>query len=920
MKAGAAVPSACLIIAMAAVVLTLAEPVHAGTTGRLSGFVVDGEGVPLPGVAVSASSPNQIGGVQTTQTDAEGWFQYPRLSPGYFTVRLELDGFHTQELTEVQVRLERMAQVRVVLPLARYGDEITVTETTPVVDPQRVSTGQSFTNDFIQEAAVGLGVRYSHIQLILQAAGTGSTFPAGESGFYFTQSVLGSTGSENVFLIDGLDATSPSWGGPQVGYPTLAIQEVAFESGGFQAEFGRATGGVINALTKSGSNAWSGAVDIRYTDNNLETSGDHYNPDEQTSSTSIAGVTLGGRLVRDRAWFFGSLESHDYRWTWLDSPTTERQASTPAFIKITGQAAPNWLVQAKYLRTPFESTNAGSGTFTAAEATGRWERPYTLFQAEVSGVLARSLLWEMHIGSDWVDDELGPMSGDNSLIQHYNLDTGLITGNYLTLRSTGIRRDQVGTDFTWFVDEALGSHDIKVGGEIHQTSQDRNTCWTGIQGGGLCRQGEEGYQYGDLSASGTSIPYLMQALSPSGPYETTGSITDLFVQDSWRVRPDVTLQLGLRWDRAIYDNDIGQEVADLQMLQPRLGVTWDLTRNGRNLLRASGGRFMHSSFLQLPRAAITAVETGRIWGSCTTIVGVTDPEVCAAVGASQGLEWRFDPNHWDPAGWLLFNTVGSEPSVIASDLTPQYVDTFIIGFERELLRRTSLELSYVDKATRDVFDDTCVENYPTPTTGTSCTGFIIANLPQARRDYTGWLLSFESRALDRLHVLASYTNSNSEGSTHSNIASTDFDLYPYHFTNRDGYLGYHRKHRLKASGYVFLPLDFGIGFNGVWGSPFRWTPVRPAATVDPGAWGNILVEPRGSREGDEWGQLDVQLSKDFNLGRTRLRLIGTVLNLFDSENATDICGRVSGCGEYEQGDATEWQLPRRYELGLRVEF
>ena len=163
--------------------------------------------------------------------------------------------------------------------------------------------------------------------MILQAAGTSSTDPAGESGSYWLQSVLGSTGTENVFLLDGIDATSPSWGGPQVGYPTNAVQEVAFESGGFKAEFGRATGGVINALTRSGSNTWSGAVDARYSDNNLEESGEYYDPEEQTSSTSIVGANLGGRFIRDRAWFFGAIENSDYQWTWFGAPSTQQERS-----------------------------------------------------------------------------------------------------------------------------------------------------------------------------------------------------------------------------------------------------------------------------------------------------------------------------------------------------------------------------------------------------------------------------------------------------------------------------------------------------------------------------------------------------------------------------------------------------------------
>ena len=117
-----------------------------------------------------------------------------------------------------------------------------------------------------------------------------------------------------------------------------------------------------------------------------------------------------------------------------------------------------------------------------------------------------------------------------------------------------------------------------------------------------------------------------------------------------------------------------------------------------------------------------------------------------------------------------------------------------------------------------------------------------------------------------------------------------------------------------------MPWDFGIGFSGLWGSPFQWTPVDQAVRIDPAAWGEIFLEPRGSREGDSWSQLDVQLTKGFSLGRTRLQLFGAVLNLFDSENATGVCELIRGCGEYELGDATEWQQPRRYELGMRVEF
>lgn len=911
------------IILLLAVAVVLASSAHAGTTGQLSGRVVDEEELPLPGVSVTAGSPTQIGGAQSTQTDVNGWFQYPRLNPGYFTVRLELDGFLTQELTEVQVRLDRMTQLQVTLPLSTFSDQVVVTETTPVVDPQQISTGQTFTNDYLEEAAIGFGVRWAYSQIVLQAPGANSAYPGGESGdkeASWAISVFGSTPSENVFMVDGLDTSDPYWGGALTMIPLDSIQEVAFDSGGFEAEYGRATGGVINALTKSGSNTLAGSFDARYQGNSLETSGDHYDPDEQESSGRIVGATLGGRFVRDRAWYFGSFENLEAENTPTGALTTFEETINRGFVKVTGQGTPSWLLLGKYQKSTTEIRNFWSDPFTAPEADRRAEGDETVLQAEASGVLSQNLLWEMQIGSQSNENDWRPMRGDSSVIAHYNFDTGMYTGNDWDQGSSSVGRDQLGTALTWFVDDALGNHEIKGGGEFHRTSYETDTCWTGLVGGGFCRAGENGHHFLDLSDDARNSPFLMDTRTAVGPFESKGSLPSLFVQDTWRVLPNVSFQLGLRWDRAIYDNDDGEELADLEMLQPRLGLTWDPTRNGRNLLRASWGRFMHPSILRLAEQGTTIPETAETWVSCS-FIGLSDPSVCQSVFATEGVPWRPDPETWDPAGWFLESVRGTSPHVIAPDLEASYADMLILGYERELFNRTSLALSFVDKATRDIIEDTCIGNYPTPTADGDCSGAIIANIPQARRDYRAWILNFESRAVDRLHVLASYTNSESKGSIDNEmINSGEFDLYPCHFDNRYGYLRDHRRHRVKVNGYVHLPWDFGLAVNGIWSSPFRWTPVQPARLVDDSAFGLIFVEPRGARQGDEWTQLDFQVTKGFGLGRVRLQLIGTVINLFKSENATGVCDRVNGCGGFELGDPIAWQLPRRYELGIRVEF
>lgn len=140
--------------ALLALALSLPSLAIAGTTGRLTGTVRDAQGQFLPGASVTVSSPTEIGGANILLTDAGGTFQYPALSPGYYTVRIELSGFTAQERNEVQVRLDRTTELNVDMPLATFAEELTVLSETPMVDPTQVSIGQSYAPEFLQGVAV----------------------------------------------------------------------------------------------------------------------------------------------------------------------------------------------------------------------------------------------------------------------------------------------------------------------------------------------------------------------------------------------------------------------------------------------------------------------------------------------------------------------------------------------------------------------------------------------------------------------------------------------------------------------------------------------------------------------------------------------------------------------------------------------
>ena len=304
-------------------------------------------------------------------------------------------------------------------------------------------------------------------------------------------------------------------------------------------------------------------------------------------------------------------------------------------------------------------------------------------------------------------------------------------------------------------------------------------------------------------------------------------------------------------------------------------------------------------------------------------ISVVSADECAAAAADLGFPYRMDNEGWDPLGWVLppWEIYGSEPTVIAPGLDATYADELILAYEREVGARSSIELTYVDKKTRDIDDDTCNGNVPTPSPDAECDYFVIANVPGLMRDYQGFIVRYETRRLSWLTLLASYTYSASKGSVgYTQNVSGVADVYPWHFDNRYGYLSDHRAHQLKLNGFFNIKGDWTIAFDTFWASPFTWTPYENRIDNPDIPYGAHFLEPRGSREANSNYQLDLQLTKGFAIGHTRLLLIGSVFNVFSSERPIDVCWHISGCGDFEMGDAIDWQIPAATRSGVRLEF
>jgi hypothetical protein len=908
------------------------------TTGRIIGTVVDSQGLALPGATVAVFSDTLIGGERTTISDAKGEFAVVGLAVGLYTVTVNLDGYVTQRLSAVKVELGGATPVAIQLPQGSFTDVLEVTAEAPVIDTTQVSTEQVFDFTYLQNAAIGSGGR-SYQSILWQAAGADS---AGEDGS--NPSIFGSTAGENTFYVDGMDTTDPitsTWAA-QMNFDT--IQEVQLQSAGYEAEYGRAIGGVVNVLTKSGGNDFSGSFDARYRDESFYESGDHYDASDLQTRRYEVSATLGGPVVRDRLWFFVSYQYQDSEFTPSFNPdVTQFYEGNYPFAKLTWQPDQNWRVVGKYSGDPVTIVNDNANSLTHLDPDSQMNRDQGgyIAHAELNGVLSDALIWNTIFGVSRSTLERLPVVGPE-VISHWSYFTGLYTQASERQDYGDRNRDEFATDLSWFVNDLAGSHEFKFGAEYGKFMEEDSTiCNTGSQDGEFgCAAGYRGgYFLDNQRYEDFQHPYYYLLTDNVPPQDFTGDMYSFFAQDTWRPISNLTIKAGLRWDDMTWKDNEGAERIWLDMLQPRIGFAWDVTGDAKNVVRGNWGRFMHPANTSVPSFLSTSASGTYYYASCTyggLRFGWSDPyisaEECQALAADLGFEYITDGEGWDPAGWIgpFASFAAGAPTEVDPNLEPTYADEYAISYERAVGRRTSVEIGYISKKTRDILEDTCRGNFfDGPSEDADCGNFLIFNYPE--RDYEGLTVKFESRTYSWMTLLASYTYSKAQGNADTrHYFNSDWDVYPWDWTNMYGYTMQHRPNRVKLNGFFNVKGDWTFGFDFFWADKFRYnTYTDESISPDTPPGTTWLLEPRGTREGNTYYNLDLQISKGFTLGGVRLVLIGSVINATSVEKPIDasyVCEDVNGCFSSEVDDlvdlgvALDWSDPRRYEVGFRVEF
>ncbi|ATB29166.1 trehalose synthase [Melittangium boletus DSM 14713] len=280
-------------------------------TSVLTGTVTNAETKkPVADVVVTATSPS-LQGEQTVITDASGLYLIPQLPPGTYTLRFDSEGFKPFERTDVALRLNRTIRLNAELLPEGFTVEIQVSGTPPSVDVASTRTGVSVDKELVTRlATVRPGSKGSAARSFESLA----EFAPGATSDAYGVSLNGTTSPENGFQVDGLSTGNPALGILGTPLSVEFIQEVNVITGGFLPEFGRSTGGVMTAVTKSGSNEFHGSVFGNLTPGAFEGTptrvlreGTVITTTQRLWNLGDFGGTLGGPLVKDKLWFFAGV-------------------------------------------------------------------------------------------------------------------------------------------------------------------------------------------------------------------------------------------------------------------------------------------------------------------------------------------------------------------------------------------------------------------------------------------------------------------------------------------------------------------------------------------------------------------------------------------------------------------------------------
>jgi hypothetical protein len=964
-------------------------------TGTIDGRIVDATGAVLPGVSVTLAN-SETGFSRTVVTDENGRFRVPLLPVGRYVLTTELSGFQTLRRDGLIINVGSQVSLGdLTIEVATVEEVITVTAESPLIEISRAVPAATFDSREIENLPIA-GRDYKNFAL-----NTPNVVQAGPASGRTTINMGGMKGIDTNITVDGADFNNTFFGSatgqPEVPYFVVsqeAVEEFQVLANGYSSEFGRSGGGFLNVVTKSGTNEIHGSAFFFGRNEGLRSTLTDANGNELSNaqySQQQFGGSIGGPIMKDKAHYFFAIDRQGF-----DRPvairfrrnvagvcntqiygqiiggvdclsdeegdTAELLDNTAVLAKVDIQLNSTNTLSVRYNFSDFTGENffstAGgvAGTVQAVAENGTNLEANTSHSVVVSNTTLLGNNKFNEIRFQYSFEERPRLGQSNDLPTIEIRDTGRFGKQWFLPITSDHSRLQITENFTYL----FGDHDLKMGADLNLT--DTSQAFYGWGGGYYAFNTLEDY-VGGRPAQFTQRLGLNGFTTPeSGTISLGQEELALYINDTWRPKPGLTLNLGLRWEGqwnptapeqtngkqsrnpanpgldtiGLVQGDIPD---DLNNFAPRFGFAWDPGNDGKTVVRGGAGVFYSRANLLLMANSFTANGYRQalffLFGSQIPPFPFVFPE--------SGLPPDHPLNARLPVSDIAF---------FDDDFQNARTSRANVGIEHEILPDFSVGADYVYAKTVNDHRRTN-RNIPQPPVGFDAWGrglydgtridpaynqFQVEEAT-ARREYNAATFSARKRLSNNLQFQAFYTLSRLQTDDDNERDSSGFrNTQPENLDADWADSENDLRHRLVANAVIDLPLDFVFStlLQTNSGRPYNVLAGRDSngdrntndyAVIDDSnraraeAAGQELadgLQPRSAARQPSAFLMDIRLSKVFDFGKPgNLELLFEVFNLFN--NANRLTSNQS-IGSPNFGFLNIVGEPRQIQLGVRYRW
>lgn len=939
------------------------------TTGTVQGTVVDQNGAVVAGAAITVRNLD-TGFERSVTSNSDGFFTAPLLPLGRYRVTSKASGFSEQVLENVDVTIGQTLALRFEMKVGQASETVDVSADADVVDTARTELSTQINQRSVENLPINRR-DFSRFALLTP----GVSIVQGPDGDEIT--INGQKGIQNNVSIDGADANNPFFGEQRGGQrPAFTIslesvKEFQVVPVGASAEFGRSSGGFINAVTKSGTNEFSGSAFLFFRNQSLSSQ----NPDAVEAGLPVEdfrnyqfGGNIGGPIKRDRAFFFVAYERNDGKSskpnfidpvlanifaTRFGSPDEQtvinRTNDADVFLaKVDVNINNSNLLTLRHNYSRAEQVN---GTFDVptwgSSANGRETDNSNSFIGQLVSTITPTLLNEFRF--QWAKEER-PRFYDGPDLPDTTIGTfdGSISYRFGRPFFLPVPSDDVRLQFTDNFTVVTGNHTLKFGGDINRTrvsqtfigfARGRYIFAAPTIAGAIA--GFQDYING-VNANALAL-YLQFAPIGNRTVEEAGTQAyatvepGIYVQDAWQARRNLTFNLGFRWEGQYQPDPInapsetryGQFLNDPRFTSdgtipdftdgysPRVSMAWSPGDDGKTAIRLGAGIY----YARIPGLVVAGprntdgIIAGNIFrnGSFPPFLLPVYPNILPTAG--------FVPEN---PGVAVFERNFKNPRTIQ----------YSASVEREVFKNTSVLFAYnyakttrltrfVNRNDERLYDPASIQPFcrDVLNLGIFCRdngsgiGEIRSTESSAKSLYQGLTFTLNKRFADRWQFQANYLLSFDKSDDDNERDPFTFRyIDPRDLTPEYGYSDRDQRHRFNAFATFLAPWEINI-------SPivqFRSAQPTSVDIDDRGTFPNI-VQRNTERLDNEFFTFDVRVSKAFKFGeKMELEGIFEAFNLFNNRNVRSLPRPLTF--NFDGTVTAGFGEPRQAQLGVRFKF